>query len=717
MSRSPAAGGLNVRRVLDGLLYGLVLTGLVPVLSSGELAVWAWLLVTPAVVASAFFRAPLARREVRRVVNVLAVLVLAGLAWDAVQTRDWLLDSVWFVLFVTVVKLFQRDTLWDHYQIVALSFLQVLGAAILNPSLQFAFGFLLFVVLLAFTLLFLHVRRAEPDRERIEKGVLPWRFFVVTGALAVVLFLSSFLLFFLFPRLGLGFFVAQVRRPQEVAGFADRVELGGFGTIRDNETVVLRVKPVPLVQPDGPLRLRGMAFDRYDGRAWQRSTFRRFRLDPDIDGVFHLADADRLAACPATRAALYLEPLEMPARLLFGPPGLTEVHPPSSRLDFLRRARAVLFQDSAGDVFYEAKDVVGLQYETVARDCGPGAALPLPSPRQAARAHEGFVDLPPHLDPRIPALAHQLTDAQPEPRARAMAIENWLRGSFRYSLDEAHPPGNALAHFLFDDRSGHCEYFATAMAVLLRAVGVPSRVVNGFYGGRWNEIGQYVQIRQGDAHSWVEAWFDDEGWTTWDPTPPVEMRLDASSGAWAAAREWIDYLRYRWYQWVVEYSLEKQVEVFKKAAEVFDLEPNLRGLRKAGDLVKRGLVGLLVLGVGAALARWLWLRWKRRQQGPRDPGRRAALGLFAEWVRAGRRVGVAWQPTEPPSTFAGRLVDRLPHRREDLDWLLGRFHDVLYGGVPLTDALTREMRTRIRTLHRGLPRSRRGVTRAQDLDR
>ncbi len=690
---------MNVRRVLDALLYGLVLTGLLPILDSGELSAWAWLVVTPAVAASVFFRDPLTRPGLRRVVNVAAVLVLAWLIFDAVQTRDWLLDAVWFVLFMTLVKLFQRDTQWDHYQIVALAFLQLLGASILNPSLQFAFGFLLFVVLLAFTLLFLHVRRADPGRERLERGVLPWRFFVVTGALAVVLFLSSFLLFFLFPRLGLGFFVAQVRRSQEVAGFDDRVELGGFGTIRDNETVVMRVRPESPVAPSEPLRLRGTAFDRYDGRAWQRSNFRRQRVDADINGVFHLPGTDRTRGCPTERQAIYLEPLQMPVRLLFGAPGTAEVHPPRSKLDFLRRARAAIFHDAADDIFYEAKDVLGLQYETVARACNGPTARPPSEPEQAF-AREAFLGLPAALDPRIAALAREIVGDAKEPRARAAILEAWLRRTFVYTLDEAHPPGNALVHFLFDDRRGHCEYFATAMAVLLRTLDVPTRVVNGFYGGRWNEVGQYVQIRQGDAHSWVEVWLDREGWTTFDPTPPAEMRLTNTSGAWSAAREWLDYLRYRWYQWVVEYSLEKQAEVFKKAAQAFDLEPNLRGLRRAGDLAKRGLLGLLLAALAAIVARALWRRWRARRRPERSPARRLTAGLFADWVRAGRKLGVTWQPTEPPSTFAARLAERLPDRRADLAWLLDRFHDALYGDRTLADADLRRMRALIRSLKR-----------------
>ncbi len=125
----------------------------------------------------------------------------------------------------------------------------------------------------------------------------------------------------------------------------------------------------------------------------------------------------------------------------------------------------------------------------------------------------------PDVDPRIPALAEERTADARDDGERARALLDVFRSGFRYSLE----PGDVgdqdpLARFLFETRLGHCEYFASSLAVLLRAAGVPSRIVNGYRGGEWNEYGKYFLVRQSDAHSWVEAWIDDE-WQLLDPTP------------------------------------------------------------------------------------------------------------------------------------------------------------------------------------------------------
>ena len=100
--------------------------------------------------------------------------------------------------------------------------------------------------------------------------------------------------------------------------------------------------------------------------------------------------------------------------------------------------------------------------------------------------------------------------------------KSYLRRNFRYTLKLTGTPGrDPLAHFLFETRAGHCEYFASAMAVMLRAIGIPSREVNGFLPGEYNDLGGDYIVRASDAHSWVEAYFPGSGWITFDPTPPA----------------------------------------------------------------------------------------------------------------------------------------------------------------------------------------------------
>src|SRR5205814_543603 len=126
----------------------------------------------------------------------------------------------------------------------------------------------------------------------------------------------------------------------------------------------------------------------------------------------------------------------------------------------------------------------------------------------------------PLLDPRIPALAREMTAGQRSVRERARAIESHLQRDYGYTLElPKQTVPDPLAYFLFSRKKGHCEYFASAMAVMLRTVGIPSRLATGFQSGMYNPLSDLWVVRASDAHSWVEAWIPGYGWATFDPTP------------------------------------------------------------------------------------------------------------------------------------------------------------------------------------------------------
>ena len=178
--------------------------------------------------------------------------------------------------------------------------------------------------------------------------------------------------------------------------------------------------------------------------------------------------------------------------------------------------------------------------------------------------------------------------------------------------------------FLFRTKAGHCEFFATALAVLLRASGVPTRNVTGFLGGRYNGYGDYYAVRQGDAHSWVEAWLgDEEGWITLDPTPPIRGELGPQEGALSGLDALFDALRTRWTTRVVGYDLESQVSLFRSVARFLrglsgdERVSGERGLgggerTRAGGGPSRTIVLLAVLAAAlAALLVWRAVRARR----------------------------------------------------------------------------------------------------------
>jgi hypothetical protein len=174
-----------------------------------------------------------------------------------------------------------------------------------------------------------------------------------------------------------------------------------------------------------------------------------------------------------------------------------------------------------------------------------------------AAISETYLQLPPDLDPRIGDLARSLTKNAKSPYDKAFTIENHLQTHYSYTLDLVGKPGKSpLSHFLFETRAGHCEYFASAMAVMLRTIGIPSREVNGFLPGEYNDLaGDYI-VRASDAHSWVEVYFPGNGWVVFDPTPAGPA---VSTGFFNRASLILDWIQLSWYEWVISYDFAHQM--------------------------------------------------------------------------------------------------------------------------------------------------------------
>jgi len=162
----------------------------------------------------------------------------------------------------------------------------------------------------------------------------------------------------------------------------------------------------------------------------------------------------------------------------------------------------------------------------------------------------------PALDPRIPQLAQQIAASADNNYDRAKAIENYLRTHFQYTLQLPRTvQRDPLANFLFERKQGHCEYFASSMAVMLRTLQIPSRVVNGFRTGEFNDLTSQYLVRASDAHSWVEAYFAGYGWVSFDPTPAGP---GVEHGRWSRMMMYWDAMQSFWREWIVNFDTRQQ---------------------------------------------------------------------------------------------------------------------------------------------------------------
>ncbi|MGM0578183.1 MAG: transglutaminase TgpA family protein [Myxococcota bacterium] len=678
------------------VLYATVALGLMPLATSGEIPLPAVVGAYGAMIASWFYDPPRRRVEAHSrwwtLATLAAMVALGVMGWS---TGYYLLYAILFALVMVVTRLFQSRSSRDVFQLYGLTFMAIVAGAVVNPALSFLFLFVPYIVLLVWGLVLLHLQRDVETLQEEQASVgerpadLMWkardlvtgRFLAGTSVLAVVVFAFSLVIFFFFPRLGMGFFFKQGRSGQSVSGFADTVQLGHFGTIKQNLRVVMRVE-IPGDEGSAgrrDLRMRGISFDTYDGIRWKKGgesgQFEVPRTDP---GRWRIHDRVKPSKrLPSERLVqdVYLEPLDMGQRMIFGQPRMRLLSIPRPELDRLRKDSIRFYQDGAGDVSTRVSDEVALRYRVISQVVSRDAerlreaegALPDGLPKL-------YLQTPDELDPAVEALARAVTADAETAYDKAAALERHLKSNYAYTTEGGHDPKRPLEDFLLERKSGHCEYFATAMALMLRTVDVPTRIVNGFYGGDYNAVGDYYAIRQADAHSWVEVLFPEYGWVTFDPTPANAVLVPGREGFVGMVEEWIDSLRLQWFKWVVEYDLDKQIAFFSAVGEAMgdlrDVFPRPEGNPKRAGSWKKGLekwakdpttwalvatpiVLILLWRFGVLAALLSWLRGRLGRSGP-TPGGRVGEA-YARMLKVLGRQGIARRDEETPRELAARL--------------------------------------------------------------
>jgi hypothetical protein len=631
--------------------------------------------VAAAFVVSWFAEPPLIDRpRYSRLWNIAAVTLLFIQIIRAFAGEPTLTVGVQYAAFLQISRLAHRRTAADYQQIAILAFLHLIAGTVLSSGLDFAVIFFGFVVVMPWMLTLTHLRKELENqygagtpmlRGEIESRALTTpAFFGGTTLLAVPLFMLTAAMFFAFPRVGFGFLSSLGSRTQSVAGFGDDVELGGFGTIRDDPTVVMRVKMKDLPSPPPPsieLRLRGTSFDRYHQGRW-------FRTRSPGDELQRLGDQYILFRPPQSGDREYeiiLDPMD--EAVLFVPQGAVALQVPPVVRSGRNRYRRIT-QAPGFDVRYRGGLDSALTYKVFVDPVRKGLQERIPK-----RLRQRYLEVPEGYE-RVVALAQQVTQGVSGPLEQARRVEQYLRaGDFVYTLDQPNTEGkDPLQVFLFEAKAGHCEYFSTAMAIMMRALGVPARNVTGFLGADYNPYGNYYAVRNGNAHSWVEIRVGGR-WVTFDPTPASREAFASPSGFVVKLRQMLDALRVRWAQYVVEYNIRDQAQALRGVLDWYrSLRRDWRFARTSehGDLADdaqlgpipfrpdwRWFIGVMsVFGIGVLFVRW---RRKQRRQSRAgrqlDPDRDRAVRLYLSLENSLRSAGQARPPDVTPAEHAEGL--------------------------------------------------------------
>jgi protein-glutamine gamma-glutamyltransferase len=526
-----------------------------------------------------------------------ALIVTAAMAivLDLFYLAQSILDGmVHLLLFLILLRLFRRHSLKDLRDAGFLSFFMLVAASAVTFNVSFLFVFIAFLTLGTWMLILHHLvseasLAAVASLEAAAGGIGPRSpLFRVSLVAAAGTFALAGMMFFIIPRVGQATLPFRAELGRRISGFTDHVELGAYGEIETDTTVVMRVRfPDDIKDPERlpNLRWRGLAFDSFDGRVWTAGTRHRLLLRREASGEFVVASPRGTG--PIVRQEIFLDPIGTDAIFVAPRPLRIELRGGALGLDDMGSVTA---PTPSARLQYTVDSELEMTPPRGLREGGPPGAAP-------AR----YLQLP-ALPDRIPALAREVTAGSRSSYEAALKLNHYLSTQFKYTLViKQQSQLDPLEEFLFVRRSGNCEYFAASLAVMLRSLGIPARVVGGFQRGEWNPYGRYFMVRLKDAHSWVEASFDGAGWVTLDPSPRAELE-SAQLGPNPFAL-YLDALRMRWYRYVVNWSLRDQIGVAASAQrEVLHWSAWLKESRESLRSVPRAVVAVSAAAVLALLA-------------------------------------------------------------------------------------------------------------------
>ncbi|MFM2056871.1 MAG: hypothetical protein RLY71_1256 [Pseudomonadota bacterium] len=635
---------------------------------------------------------------------VVALAAAALLTWQQHHSLVGKEAGVSLLVLLAALKTLELRARRDHWVVFGLGFFLVLANFLFSQSLATALAMLAAVLGLLAALTLAHMPAGRPRLWRAAR-LASWQ--TLLGAPLVLL------LFVFFPRVAPLWSVPSEGLAR--SGLSDQLRLGDVAELATDDSLAMRVRFDTTPPPPAALYFRGPVLSRHDGQTWRAESaggaggplLRRLPADAEPTGAG--------LGYELTVEPLRVQTLPLLEMTLDAPQIDAGTPPPLRRLPDLQwvsqrplaerlRVRAV----AQLDVRWRADADIdpGTDPAPDPAGSGPGAArqrLPLLELHLPAGAHPRSVAWAQALR-ASPALA----GAGPDRLALAL-LDHIRQGDYSYTLSPGlHDQGDALDAFWLDRKAGFCEHYASAFVVLMRAMGVPARIVTGYQGGQLNPLDGVLEVRQSDAHAWAEYWQAGRGWVRADPTAAVApervqrgQRLRPPSGLVGGTlvelnpalaerlREVWSALDHRWNQWVLGHDQRRQLELLRQLGWP---DIDLLGL---GRVLLLGLATLGLLGAG-------WAAWdSRRQQPRRDPWLRVWLTLQARL----RRRGLAIEPHQTPAWAASAAVARWGTAAEPLAQALQAFELGRYGRPAEQPGMTlKAQQRRLDNALRQLPR-------------
>jgi hypothetical protein len=618
---------IPVRFFYEISLTGMLASGFAAIVSSGYLDLPAVLAGAAALLLRLVEVAAQARWTLPPRWVTIATLVYLAFFWLDYQylSRDFLAATVHMVIFLAIVKLFTARTPRDYGYLYLLAFLQIVAGAIVSANAAYFPALAAFLLFAVATFSCAEIQRSAAASGKAVRSAARtgWRLGWMSAFVTVGILALASVMFFLLPRTAQAAFRHWIPERYHIQGFSSEVVLGRIGELKRRSTPVLHVRSIGGSGELPAMRWRGAALAAFDGKRWYAPAEPAETLRQE-NGLVRLADNPQ--RWRQGRRLVYEAQLQMLASDMLFIAGTPE---------FIQIRAPYLLRTSSGVLRTGFSTESGIRYVVYSYLEDP--AHPAPPGSLSTESRIEHLILPP-TDPRVIELARSLGDP--------WAMERYLKQSVRYSLDLPEtPPADPIAYFLFERKEGHCEYFASALAVMLRAANIPSRVVTGFVGGVENPVSGWHVFRASDAHSWVEAWVDGAGWITLDPTPPDPAA--PAPGLSEKLSLWSDAMATFWQDWVLDYSLDQQLSLATRLESMrFRVSVEWPGL---WNQAKRILPWLLAVILAVRLLR------RRRWSFRRPRAATEAAELYSKMLAVLERRGVKKPSWITAREFAAQL--------------------------------------------------------------
>ncbi len=538
----------------------------------------------------------------------VAALLMIFVSILRIDSEDFVTSVVEALLILLAIKLLEEKRFRDYMQICLIALFLLAGSALLSPDIEFLLYFVCMTFLITLTIVLLTYY--SQNSSLTFKVPVVMKIASSSSLISLVAIPATFLMFAILPRTSYPALHFLNKGAQETTGFADNVRLGKVSKIQEDNTVIFRAHMSRV--NDGFLYWRGIVFDYFDGTSWKI----RLRGQAESPRALRITGKE-------INQTIYLEP--------YGNRYLFALDKPIwIQLMGARKERDLSYSASGNIVRRSRYQAISVLSDTILE-------------REIDRPF--YLKVPEKGTERIKELARTLSSGRTKEET-VRAILAFLRhGDYRYSLENLPFSDNPVEEFLFRHKYGNCEYFASAMALMLRHAGIPSRVVGGYRGGYYNDTGEYYLILQRNAHVWVEAYLESGKWVRVDPTPArVEnFAFSAKTSVLLKARLLLDTMNYYWNALIINYDLSRQVALFYKLRSL--KRPHLFFSLKKGIVA---LYGLALLCVAAFVFGTYLLIFKRRPLEKR---------ILADFLRAMGKCGYKKAPSEGLEEFVSKITE------------------------------------------------------------